>query len=169
MQSIQQNLEKILNRIQVSAERRGRKKEEVTLVAVTKRHSASEIAELKRLGIKIIGESRVQELEEKFTALKDDFEIHFIGHLQTNKVKQAVRMSHAIHSVDSLKVAAAIDEECAKLNKKMDVLIQVNASLEPQKSGIAPDGLEALLTEAEPLVAQSAPAAVPQPRSGREG
>jgi len=144
-------LKQIRRRIKAAAEKNGRKSENVTLVAVTKTRSEREIAELKTLGIRIIGESRVQELAEKYPALKGSFEIHFIGHLQTNKVKQAVEMADMIHSVDSFKVASAIEAECQNLGKQMDVLLQVNTSSEPQKSGVTPEGLEELLLKVSGL------------------
>src|SRR5512133_3607788 len=111
MSRIEENLNRVLGKIRVAAEKAGRNSEDVLLVAVTKTHPETEILALKGLGIKCIGESRIQELTRKYPALKGNFEIHLIGHLQTNKVKPAVEMAQMIHSVDSLKLAAAIDAE----------------------------------------------------------
>jgi PLP dependent protein len=151
MSKIEQNLSRVLRKIQAALEKSGRNSDAVQLIAVTKTHAETEILELKKLRIKCIGESRIQELTDKFPALKDNFEIHFIGHLQTNKVKPAVEMARMIHSVDSLKLAAAIDAECAKRNKIMEILLQINTSEEPQKSGALPETLPGLWAEARML------------------
>jgi pyridoxal phosphate enzyme (YggS family) len=92
-----------------------------------------------------VGENRVQELETKFDGLKGRFEIHFIGHLQTNKAKKAAVMADWIHSVDSLRLAQALDRACASLGKKPRVLIEVNTSGETQKYGAPPEMLPELL------------------------
>ncbi len=113
----------------------------VELVAVTKFHSVEQILPLQRVGICCIGESRIQELEKKYDQLKDIFKIHFIGHLQTNKAKQAVRMADLIHSVDSVKLANVINKEAQNIGKVQKILLQINCSREPQKGGIDPDML----------------------------
>src|SRR3989339_1437941 len=141
MSLIKTNLSKINERIKKSAEKSGRSASEVTLVAVTKTRSLIEIDELEKAGAGIIGESRVQELVQKFDALKGRFAIHFLGHLQTNKVKQTVTRVEMIQSVDSLRLMTAIDAACADLGITMSLLLQVNASYEEQKHGFAPTEL----------------------------
>ena len=114
------------------------------LVAVSKKKSVEEIKEAIETGVQIIGENRIQEAEKKYKKLKDYFcdnkvEFHFIGHLQTNKAKKAVKMFDLIQTVDSIKLAQEIDKRAEQINKIQDVLIEVNISREPQKTGIIPE------------------------------
>jgi len=141
MGRIADNLEKIRERIKKVAARNGREEKAVQLVVVTKHRGRNEILQLKDLGITTIGENRLQELSQKFDYLEKKFDIHLIGHLQTNKVKKAVDMVQMIESVDSVKVAQAIDRACAAKEKKMPVLIQVNTSFEENKRGVSPEHL----------------------------
>ena len=120
--------------------------EEIILVAVTKNHGVSLMREAIDAGAKNIGENRVQEAAEKFQSLNRGEVIrHLIGHLQTNKVKQAVKLFDLIQSVDSEHLAAALDKAAAQIGKVQDVLIQVNLAREPQKSGIPPEDLNSLI------------------------
>lgn len=116
----------------------------VKIVAATKTRSAEEINALAGYGITAMGENRVQELLSKYDGLKMD-EIHFIGALQTNKVKYIVDKVCMIQSVDRAELAAEIEKRCAAINKIMDVLIEVNAGGEESKSGCDEDGLFPLL------------------------
>ena len=113
--------------------------DEAVLIAVTKTQSVAVIREAVAAGLSVVGENRVQEAVEKAAQLTDlPLEWHLIGHLQTNKVKQAVALFSLIHSVDSERLADEIDR-CARLaGKVQDVLIQVNVGGEETKSGIAP-------------------------------
>ena len=113
--------------------------EDVVLIAVTKTQSVAVIREAAAAGLSVVGENRVQEAVEKAAQLTDlSLEWHLIGHLQTNKVKQAVALFSLIHSVDSERLACEIDR-CARLaGKVQDVLIQVNVGGEESKSGIEP-------------------------------
>ena len=113
--------------------------DDVVLIAVTKTQSVAVIREAVAAGLSVVGENRVQEAVEKAAQLTDlPLEWHLIGHLQTNKVKQAVALFSLIHSVDSERLADEIDR-CARLaGKVQDVLIQVNVGGEETKSGIAP-------------------------------
>lgn len=118
----------------------------VRLVVVTKSRSVEEISQALVAGATIIAENRVQEAKEKFELLKNDshwqdVEKHLIGHLQTNKAKEAVQLFDLIQSVDSLRLAEKINEEAAKLNKVMPILLQVNISADEQKSGFSVDDL----------------------------
>lgn len=106
----------------------------VRLMAVSKTRTRLEIEQAAAAGIDVFGENKVQELKEKVHE-GDPFEWHMIGHLQTNKVKEAVRLTHLIHSVDSLHLLSAIDQEAAKQNKCMGVLFQINFANESTKFG----------------------------------
>ncbi len=116
----------------------------VKIVAATKTRSADEINALAAYGITAMGENRVQELLSKYDGLKMD-EIHFIGALQTNKVKYIVDKVCMIQSVDRYELAAEIEKRCGAINKVMDVLVEVNVGGEESKSGCDEDGLFPLL------------------------
>ena len=119
----------------------------VQLVAVTKYAAPEQIRELLEAGHFILGESRVQVAQDKAEEYKQyPVQWHMLGHLQTNKAKQAVRIFEVIQSVDSEKAAEAIAKEAAKINKRQKILVQVNIGNEPQKSGAAPEQLETLLS-----------------------
>ena len=114
----------------------------VTLLAAVKYASAEQINALQRdCGIRDIGENRVQQLLEHYEQLenKQDLRIHFIGSLQTNKVKYIADKVCMIHSLDSLRLAAEIEKQCARLGRTMDVLVEVNSGREPNKGGVMPE------------------------------
>jgi len=112
------------------------------LVAVTKLRTIEEIKQAINSGINIIGENKIQEAEQKYSEIKDmEVELHFIGHLQTNKVKKAVEMFDLIQTLDSLKLAKEIDKRAKEINKIQDILIQVNIGKEPQKYGVLPENV----------------------------
>lgn len=134
MDSIKANLEKIKNSLP----------EGVTLVAVSKTRTADEITEAYNAGQRDFGENKAQELCEKTDVLPSDIRWHFIGHLQTNKVKNVVGRAYLIHSVDSMHLADAIDKAAAKQGMVQSVLVQVNVAGEAQKSGISFDEAEDL-------------------------
>ncbi len=113
----------------------------VTLVAVSKFQPIEAIEEAYNAGERDFGESHVQELTAKYEALPKDIRWHFIGHLQTNKVKYITPFIHLIHSVDSLKLLAVINKEAAKVNRIIDVLLEVHVAKESTKSGFLPDEL----------------------------
>ena len=117
--------------------------DEVTLLLATKYASAEEINAAADYGIRDIGENRVQQLLEKYDALdRDRLNIHFIGQLQKNKVKYIVDKVCMIHSLDSVELAAEIDRRCEKIDKVMDVLIEINIGEEDAKGGISPSELD---------------------------
>lgn len=117
--------------------------EGVTLVAVSKTHPAAAIREAYDAGQRIFGESRPQELREKYEALPRDIEWHMIGHLQTNKVKYIAPFVALIHSVDSARLAETIQKEAAKCGRVIDILLEIHVAREETKSGWAFDELEA--------------------------
>lgn len=108
------------------------------LVAVSKFHTAETIMEAYEAGQRIFGESRVQELVEKYEALPKDIEWHFIGHLQTNKVKYIVPFVLFIHSVDSEKLLSVIESEAAKCDRVVDCLLEIHVAQEDSKYGFTP-------------------------------
>ena len=119
--------------------------EKITLIAVTKNHGVDPMREAIDAGATDIGENRVQEAAEKFPALNRNVTRHLIGHLQTNKVKPAVKLFDVIQSVDSVHLATALDKAAKNFGKVQDILIQVNAAREPQKSGVLPEDFDALI------------------------
>ncbi|MCZ6681480.1 MAG: YggS family pyridoxal phosphate-dependent enzyme [Candidatus Poribacteria bacterium] len=139
MASIQENLSRLQDRIAKAAERSGHDPHSICLVAVSKTKPASLILEAIDAGVTDIGENRVQEAQSKWNQIDRSVRWHLVGHLQRNKVKQALAIFDLIHSVDSLRLLAEIDRRSAQLNRRTDVLIQVNTSGEPSKHGIEPD------------------------------
>ncbi|WP_068861674.1 YggS family pyridoxal phosphate-dependent enzyme [Thermodesulfovibrio sp. N1] len=132
--------------------RAGRNPEEIKLIAVSKSQSIDKIIEAADLGLRIFGESRVQEAKDKIEKIKDfNIEWHMIGHLQTNKVKDAVRLFEVIHSLDSEKLAVSINKEAEKINKIQRVLIQIKLSQEESKYGIEEDEVEKLIEKCKNL------------------
>ena len=144
------NLAVLKERIEKAAKRSGRHPREITLVCVTKSADFKQLNEAISAGITDIGENRVQDAVLKYNYLggmAKGRRWHMIGHLQTNKVRAAVRLCDVIQSVDSVKTARAIDTHSAACGQVMEVLVQVNASDEPQKSGVRPDEALGLLEE----------------------
>ncbi len=111
--------------------------DEIILLAATKTVPVEVINHAIKSGIKVIGENRVQELKQKYPDLDKSAEIHFIGHLQTNKVKDVVPMVSMIHSVSSYHLAEEISKQCRKCGKNIDVLIEINIGNEQSKSGFS--------------------------------
>ena len=124
---------------------------EVTLVAVTKNHDTAAMREAMAAGAVQVGENRVQEALKKYQEIGAAVTWHLIGHLQTNKARQAVKFADLIHSVDSLHLAQAIDSEAARIGKVQDVLVQVNLAKEESKSGVYAEDLEELLWQVDGL------------------
>ncbi|SDC56616.1 hypothetical protein SAMN04487864_11036 [Succiniclasticum ruminis] len=142
------NLHNVKETIASALARRTERKEtgdEVCLVAVTKNHPAAVVTEIQSLGVGNIGENRVQEAREKQQQIGHPGKWHLIGHLQTNKAKQAVEFFDLIESADSEHLLRALEKEAAKQGKVMDVLLQINVAREPQKTGFLPEDYEAVL------------------------
>jgi len=133
--SIQSNIAEILKRIEEAKVQSG---QDVTLMAVTKKSTLAQTTEAISAGIRVIGENRVQAAAEKFPHLPP-VEKHMIGHLQTNKVKHAVKLFDCIQSVDTLKLAKEIDKRTVSV---MPVMIEVNVSGEEQKYGVPPTDVD---------------------------
>lgn len=118
----------------------------VELVAVSKFHPVSALLEAYEAGQRVFGESRANELCDKAGAMPGDVQWHFIGHLQTNKVRQILPHVSLIHSVDSAKLLALINSEAARIGRRVPVLLQVHVAREETKYGFAPDELISLMT-----------------------
>ncbi len=144
--SIKSNIEYIRELKAKAAEKSGRTGDDVLLVAVTKLHSPEEINEAIDCGITDIGENKVQEIMNKYDAVKP-VRWHLIGHLQTNKVKYIIDKVCMIHSVDSFNLAKEINKRAAQHDLVMDILIQVNSAEEESKFGIGTDEVDALIAE----------------------
>ena len=119
----------------------------VQLVAAAKTRQPEEILEAIEAGIKIIGENYVQETERAYEVVGNQAKWHFIGSLQKNKIKKAVRLFDMIETVDSTDLAREIDKRCAQISKLMPVLIEINSGREKQKSGVLPENAEQLVKE----------------------
>ena len=145
-------LDEVRERIAAACAKAKREASDVTLIAVTKTAAPEQIREILQLGVGDLGESRVQVLQQRAAQVNEFFarqqahgaenlpaklRWHMIGHLQRNKIKPVLPLVSIIHSVDSLRLAEELDAQAAKANRKLPVLMQVNASEEPQKSGVA--------------------------------
>lgn len=119
----------------------------VTLVCVSKFHSKDDIMEAYRLGERIFGESRVQELCDKYADLPKDIRWHFIGHLQTNKIKYIVPFVELIHGVDSFKLLSAIDAAASKADRVVNCLLQMHIAREETKFGFSAEELDEMLQQ----------------------
>lgn len=150
MNSIQENLNRVLDNIERAAIKSGRNPSQVQLVAVTKTISAETINQGIAAGIKIIGENKVQEAKAKIQ-LVNPVTWHMVGHLQTNKVKHAVQIFDMIQAVDSYKLAREINKRCEIKNKYMPVLVEVNTSGETTKFGCAPEEAPELVSKISEL------------------
>ena len=119
----------------------------VELVAAAKGRSPAEVNEAVAAGIRIIGENYVQEAERLQFAVNDRVQRHFIGHLQQNKVKKAVRLLDMIQTVDSIDLAREISRQSGSIGKNMPVLVEINSGREPQKHGVLPENAIDLVKE----------------------
>ena len=146
------NFERVLERLNTAAERSGRNIKDITLLAATKTVDADTINYAIEKGITHIGENRVQELLSKHGLLKPAHS-HFIGHLQTNKVKDIIDKVEMIESVDSLRLANEISKQALKNGTEMDILLEVNIGGEESKSGFSPNELENAVEEIAKLPA----------------
>lgn len=153
--SIIDNVALVRQRIAQACARVGRKPESVTLMAVSKMVELERIRQAYVAGIRTYGENRVQELNEKFSALTDlkDAEWNLIGHLQSNKAKKAVELFHSVDSVDSLRLVEKLNMAAREMGKTLSILIEIKVGEEATKSGIPMDSpeLEELLQGVERL------------------
>jgi pyridoxal phosphate enzyme (YggS family) len=139
MSRIEENLKEIESRIRKAKDTSGRTEDQIKLVAVTKTVEPARIKEAIKLGVRIIGENRVQEAEEKLKDIAEKVEKHLVGHLQTNKVKKTIELFDMIQSVDSFHLAEEVSKRALEKGKSMDVLVEVNTSGEKTKFGVEPE------------------------------
>ncbi len=137
MNEIAENLKRVQERIARAAERSGRSLEDIRLVVVTKTVPPERINQAIRAGVRTIGENRVQEARDKKDRV-EPVEWHLVGHLQTNKVKYAVKLFDLIQSVDSLHLAEELSKRCGRIGREMPILVEVNTSGEETKFGVEP-------------------------------
>lgn len=152
--SLEQNVSTVLQNIADAAQRAGRRTEEITLLAATKTRDAATVREIIACGVTTVGENRVQEMTQKLAQnAYEGAQLHFIGRLQTNKVRQVAGKVALIHSVDSLRLANEINKALSRLREQdasvpaQDVLVEVNIGGELSKGGIEPQDLPAFLEQ----------------------
>lgn len=136
---LKENLTKVEENIQKACDKAGRKRSEVTLIAVSKTKPVEMLLEIYDEGIREFGENKVQEMCEKMELMPQDIKWNMIGHLQTNKVKYIIGKTSLIHSVDSLKLAEEIQKQAVKHDVTADILVEVNIANEESKFGISKD------------------------------
>lgn len=154
---IRENIQAVEQKITAAAEKSGRKREDVLLLAVSKTKPVETIREAVECGLLSLGENKVQEVIEKYEPMEafapegGRIHWHLIGHLQTNKVKYIIDKVDMIHSVDSKKLAEEIEKRAAAAGRVMDILVEVNMADEESKFGVRPEDTEALLREIAPM------------------
>lgn len=136
MSAIADNLAAVSERIAGACARAGRPSGSVSLMAVSKRQPTELITEAAQLGLRLFGESRVQETRARREQFPTDARVHFIGHLQRNKARDAVELYDAIDSIDTFRIAQTVSAQLERVGRTMRVLIEVNTSGEPQKYGV---------------------------------
>jgi pyridoxal phosphate enzyme (YggS family) len=152
MNGFAERLESVQARISSACGRAGRNPEGVTLVAVAKTFGPDAVLEAADNGLVVIGESRIQEAKQKMALCPGHLQWHMVGHLQSNKCRDAVRLFKMIHSVDSFKLLEIIDAECGKAGVELPVCIEVNVSGERSKFGMKPEEVPALFEKSRGLV-----------------
>jgi hypothetical protein len=149
--SLTENLDSIQQRIRAACERAGRDPASVTLLGVTKGQPPEAVNEAGKLGLAFFGENKIQEAKAKIPLCSGKLRWHFIGHLQTNKCRDAVELFEMIQSVDSLHLAQEISKRAEQAGKTMPILLEVNLAGEASKFGYRPDKLEAELNQINAL------------------
>ena len=138
MEKIDKNWTSLKDRISRACNHVQRDPDEIQVIAVGKTRTADEISAALECGLHVVGENRVQEAEAKSRSLTDSVSWHLIGHLQRNKAKKAAALFDMVQSLDSLRLAQALDLQARELNKSQEMLLQVNTSGEESKFGVAP-------------------------------
>lgn len=139
------NIQTIRDTITKAAVRSGRNPNEIQLVAVSKRVDMEQIVQAASCGQQVFGENYIQEAQQKIPVLNHTIRWHFIGHLQSNKARQAVELFDVIETIDRLKIAKALDQYAQAANKTMEILVQVNIGREKQKHGVLPEHTQDLV------------------------
>jgi len=145
MTDIRANLDRVRERIARAAERTGRHTSDVLLVGVSKTVDVARIRQAIEAGVPALGENRVQEAREKVSEIGRPVPWHLVGHLQTNKVRDALELFDVIHSLDRLDLAKELDKRARARGRAVDALVEVNIAGEASKGGVGPDGLGELL------------------------
>lgn len=145
--TMERNAIELRDRVRIAAERAHRNPDEITIVAVSKTFERARMDEAYQLGFRVFGESRVQEIRQKCEVpLPPDLELHMIGPLQTNKVRQVLPHIHVLETVDRENLVTALAHELERIGRTLRVLVQVNVSGEAQKSGLAPGQVSQFIT-----------------------
>jgi hypothetical protein len=142
MQDIRANLERVRERLARAAERAGRRAEDVLLVGVSKTVDVARVGAAVAAGLGALGENRVQEAREKVAEIGRTVSWHFIGHLQTNKVRDALELFDVVHSVDRIDLARELDRRARAKGRTIDALVQINVGGELSKGGWPPEAVE---------------------------
>ena len=145
--SIRENYDSVHESAVKAAISSGRNPDEIRLIAVSKTYGADTVQDAIDSGILLFGENKVQEARDKIPLLHGNFDFHLIGHLQSNKAKDAVKLFSTIHSLDKISTAEKIDNEAGKINKTIDIFVQVNTSKEDSKSGVEVELTEELCAQ----------------------
>jgi pyridoxal phosphate enzyme (YggS family) len=170
---IHANVAAVRARIEEAARRAGRRSDEVLLVAVSKTVPVEAIRAALAAGVPALGENRVQEAREKIAALGHPVPWHLVGHLQSNKARDAVELFALVHSLDRVGLARALAERARRAGRTVEVLVQVNVAEEPQKGGFRPAELRAGLEAVAPLAGlrlrglMTIPPLAPDPEASR--
>lgn len=151
MSTFQERLARIRERMADACRRAGRSPDDVSLVAVAKTFSPEDVREAVEAGICIFGENKVQEAAAKIPLCPSRLQWHLVGHLQTNKVRQAVTCFHMMHAVDSWRLLEAVNQACEQSGRQMPVLLEVNVSGERSKFGLSPADVPAILARTQQL------------------
>ena len=151
MSELQENLTRIRSRIDQACERSGRQPDSVRLMAVSKNQPPERVAEAASAGLTLFGENRIQEAKVKIPLCPGQLEWHFIGHLQSNKSRNAVSLFHVVQGVDSLALAEELQKQAIKQARSLPILLEVNVAGESSKFGWNPDRLLAELLQLNAL------------------
>ena len=143
--SIQENWEQIQERVIQACDVSGRQRNDVRIVAVSKKQPPEKVAEAAGCGIRCFGENKVQEAVAKVPLCPDNLEWHLVGHLQSNKARAAVELFDMIHSIDSTRLLERVNSMSAEVGRIIPVFLQVNVSGEVSKSGLSPEEVPAVL------------------------
>jgi pyridoxal phosphate enzyme (YggS family) len=166
--SIADNLHSVRDRVARAAERAGRRADDVTLIAVSKTVSPEGIEDALAAGQFLFGESKVQEARAKIGVVSGRARWHFIGHLQSNKARDAVALFETIHSVDSVKLATELNRCADNAGKTQPILLEVNVSGEASKFGLKPEDLDAALAQINALPRLEAQGLMTIPPAGKD-
>jgi pyridoxal phosphate enzyme (YggS family) len=150
MTDIRANLDRVRERVARAAERAGRRASDVLLIGVSKTVEVARIRQAIDAGVAALGENRVQEARDKVSEIGRPVPWHLIGHLQTNKVRDALELFDVIHSLDRMDLAKELDKRARARGRTVDVLVEVNVAAEASKGGVAPDGSAISSTRSRP-------------------